>query len=109
MIDWIVFLFLIAGALFILISSIGILRLPDLFMRMHATTKTNSIGIALILIVTMMAFPQVTNVLKGLMIIIFIYLTSPLGAHMIGKAGLIANVKKWKGNIRDDFTKKFKY
>jgi multicomponent Na+:H+ antiporter subunit G len=105
MIDWIVFIFLITGALFILISAIGILRLPDLFMRMHATTKTNSIGIALILVGTMMAFPQVTNVLKGLMIIIFIYLTSPLGAHMIGKAGLITNVKKWKGNARDDFTK----
>lgn len=105
MIEWIVFIFLIMGALFILISAIGIIRLPDLFMRMHATTKTNSIGISLILIGTMMAFPQVTNILKGLMIIIFIYLTSPLGAHMIGKAGLITKVKKWERNVRDDFTK----
>ncbi len=105
MIEWIVFIFLIMGALFILISAIGIIRLPDLFMRMHATTKTNSIGISLILIGTMMAFPQVTNILKGLMIIIFIYLTSPLGAHMIGKAGLITKAKKWERNVRDDFTK----
>jgi len=104
MIDWIVFILLILGALFILISAIGILRLPDLFMRMHATTKTNSIGITLILIATMFTFPDYTNVLKGLLIIIFIYLTSPLGAHMIGKSGLIRNIKKWQEYVRDDFT-----
>lgn len=104
MMEWAAFIFLILGAMFILISSIGILRLPDLFMRMHATTKTNSIGITLILIATLMAFPQLTIVLKGLLAIVFIFLTAPLGAHMIGKAGLITNIKKWHKHGRDDFT-----
>lgn len=104
MIEWIVFIFLIVGALFVLISAIGILRLPDLYMRMHATTKTTSMGITLILLATMMAFPNITNILKGLLVIIFIFLTSPLGAHMIGKAGLIRKIEKWHKNVRDDFT-----
>lgn len=104
MIEWAAFIFLILGALFILISAIGILRLPDLFMRMHATTKTNSMGITLLLGATMMAFPQLTIILKSLLVLVFIYLTTPLGSHMIGKAGLIRKTKKWHKHIRDDFT-----
>lgn len=105
MTDWIAFIALIAGALFVLISAIGLLRLPDLFMRMHATTKTTSLGITLILIGVIAAFPEWNIVLKGLLIIAFIFLTNPLGAHMISKAGHLLGIKKWGRYMRDDLEK----
>jgi multicomponent Na+:H+ antiporter subunit G len=100
--EWLIFSVLILGALFVLISAIGLLRLPDLYMRMHATTKTTSMGVTLILAGIIMAYPEVTIVIKGLLIIIFIYLTAPLGTHMISKAGHLLNIKKWDRYVEDD-------
>jgi multicomponent Na+:H+ antiporter subunit G len=105
MTDWIAFIALITGALFVLVSAIGLLRLPDLFMRMHATTKTTSLGITLILIGVLITFPTWSVLLKGLLIIAFIFLTSPLGAHMISKAGYLLGIKKWDRYVRDDLNR----
>jgi multicomponent Na+:H+ antiporter subunit G len=102
MIEWIAFGFLILGALFILVSAIGLLRLPDLYMRMHATTKTTSLGVFLLLVGSLFALPDISTIFKGLLVIIFIFLTSPLGAHMISKAGHLLNVSKSDNYIRDD-------
>lgn len=102
MIEWLVFSVLILGALFVLISAIGLLRLPDLYMRMHATTKTTSMGVTLILAGIIMAYPEVTIVIKGFLIIIFIFLTAPLGTHMISKAGHLLHIKKWDRYVEDD-------
>ena len=100
--EWIAFFALIAGALFVLISAIGLLRLPDLFMRMHATTKTTSLGMTLILIGVIITFPTWSVLIKGVLIIAFIFLTNPLGAHMISKAGHLLGTQKWDRYVRDD-------
>ena len=102
MTEWIVFALLILGALFTLISVIGLLRLPDLFMRMHATTKTTSIGIILLIAAVIIAQPDIATIIKGILIIIFTFLTVPLGSHMISKAGNKLNIKKWNNYKRDD-------
>lgn len=106
MTEWLAFAAFIAGALFILISAIGLLRLPDLFMRMHASTKTTSMGFTLILIGVIVAFPAPGTVIKSLLIIIFIYLTTPLGTHMVGKSGHLLGIKQWRHAVRDDMKKK---
>ncbi len=102
MTEWLAFTALILGALFVLVSAIGILRLPDLFMRMHATTKTNSLGIALILIGVILVFPQWNIFFKGLLVIVFTFLTTPLGSHMISKTGHMLNISTWNRYVRDD-------
>lgn len=102
MAEWIAFFALILGACFILVSAIGILRLPDLYMRMHATTKTTSMGITGILVAVMIVYPDFATIIKGFLVILFIYLTTPLGAHMLGKAGILRNIKKWDQYGRDD-------
>lgn len=106
MIEWIAFIALISGATFVLVSAIGLVRLPDLFMRLHATTKTTSLGLTLILIGVLFAFPAWNIFLKGLLIIAFIFLTTPLGVHMISKAGYLLGIKKWRHYVRDDLEKK---
>lgn len=86
MIDVIVGLFLIAGAGFVMIAAIGIVRLPDLLTRMHASTKAGTLGALLVLVG--LAFHEGTGevVSKVVATSLFLLLTAPIAAHMIGRA-----------------------
>lgn len=79
-------LLILTGAVFILLSAIGLIRYDDLYSRMQATTKATSFGVLLIAIGTSVYFNEFNVYLKALFIILFIYLTAPLGAHSISKS-----------------------
>lgn len=84
--DLFTYLFMILGAIFILISSIGLLRFDNLFSRMHATTKATSFGLLLLLVGVILYFSTWMVALKAFLIILFIYLTAPLAAHSIASS-----------------------
>jgi len=79
-------LLILLGSVFILLSAIGLIRYDDLYSRMQATTKATSFGIFLILIGSSVCFPEPYVYLQALFIILFIYLTAPLGAHSVSKS-----------------------
>lgn len=85
--DVLAFFFLLNGTVFMLIAGLGILRMPDLFLRMSMTTKASTIGVGSMLLGCMFYFTDWSSAAKSLAIIIFILLTSPVSAHMIGRAG----------------------
>jgi multicomponent Na+:H+ antiporter subunit G len=103
MLEWLSFLFLVVGSVFIFISAIGILKFQDLYMRMHSTTKTTSFGITLLLIGGFFAFPELNFFIKSILTIIFVFLTTPVGTHMISKAGHIMGIRKATNYVRDDW------
>ncbi len=74
------------GAFFILVSAIGLLRFPDLYTRMHATTKATSFGLLLLILGTAIFFNTGMVWLKAVLVIIFIYLTAPLASHSIAQS-----------------------
>ncbi len=76
----------LTGAIFILISAIGLVRFGDLFSRIHAITKASSFGILLLLIGVSLYFGNWNVYIKSVLVIIFIYLTAPLAAHSIAKS-----------------------
>jgi multicomponent Na+:H+ antiporter subunit G len=79
-------LFLLGGAFFFFVGTTGLIRMPDVFCRMHATTKCDTLGAGLIL-VGLMIFNGLTAIsLKLLLILIFIWITNPTAAHIIAKA-----------------------
>lgn len=96
----IISIFLLAGSFFILIASIGLIRLKDLYSRLHAATKAPSFGIFLMLIGVSIFFNTSMVYIKSLFIIFFIYLTAPLAAHAI--------LKSFKEQNVDDSEKKIK-
>lgn len=77
---------ILTGAIFILISAIGILRYDDLYSRMQASTKATSFGVLLIVFGAAIFFNEAFVYLKAVFIILFIFLTAPLGAHSISKS-----------------------
>lgn len=86
-------LLLVAGALVSLIASLGLLRLPDLFTRMHAASKAGTAGSGLILIAAALHSGDWTIWAKCLAAILFLVLTAPLSAHLLAKAAMSAGQK----------------
>jgi multicomponent Na+:H+ antiporter subunit G len=78
--------FVVLGVVFMLIASLGIVRLPDFYMRMSAITKAATLGLGLILIAASIYFDDFGVIVKAFIIITFMLLTSPVGAHAISRA-----------------------
>lgn len=87
--------FLILGGLLTLIAAAGLLRLPDLFTRMHAATKTGTVGVSAITIGMMLHFNTITVTSRGVLVIAFFLLTAPVAAHMIARAAYRSGVSLW--------------
>lgn len=79
-------LFFLFGAFFILVSAIGLIRFPDLYTRMHATTKATSFGVLLIILGTAIFFGTAVIWVKAVLVILFIYLTTPLASHSVAQS-----------------------
>ncbi|WP_154858503.1 monovalent cation/H(+) antiporter subunit G [Cyclobacterium xiamenense] len=95
------------GALFILLAAVGVLRMPDLYLRISVTTKAATLGIGLVLISAAIYFNEVGITSRVLAIILFMLLTAPVGAHMIGRASYFTGVKLWKHSKLDDLKGKY--
>lgn len=102
MLDIAVAALLTVGALFAAIAAIGIVRMPDFYMRISATTKASTLGVTFILGATALSFNDAAVSGKIVAIIAFIILTTPVAAHMIGRAAHRNGVPLWKGSICDE-------
>ncbi|TVR86857.1 MAG: monovalent cation/H(+) antiporter subunit G [Spirochaetaceae bacterium] len=78
--------FLATGMFFFGVGTVGLLRLPDAFSRMHATTKCDTLGEGLIVLALIIYFGPTLVSVKLFLIVIFIWLTNPTAAHIIAKA-----------------------
>jgi multicomponent Na+:H+ antiporter subunit G len=93
--------FLAIGCFFVVVSSIGIVRFPDFYSRMHPAGKADTLGQAMILIGLMVyeGFSLVS--VKLLFIIIFIFIANPTATHALANAAYMAGIKPWeKGDKR---------
>ena len=93
---------LAAGSVFFtLVATVGILRLPDLYTRAHASSKADTLGAGLGLAAVAVAFGPSQAALKVVLLIIFIYFTNPTAAHAISRAAYDQGVEPW---TKDDGT-----
>lgn len=93
---------LLIGALFIFIAALGVLRMPELYMRIHSSTKAGTLGLGFIFLGVAIFFQEVSIVMRSLATITFIILTAPVAAHIIARAGYKIGVPLWKGSIVDE-------
>lgn len=96
MVALLVALLLLAGGFFALVAAIGILRMPDLYIRMHAATKAGTLGVGLLLVAVALHFQEVTVTSRMVGILVFVVLTAPVGAHLLGKAMLSVGYRYWQ-------------
>jgi len=86
---------LLLGSALTVFAGIGIVRLPDVFIRMHAATKVGTLGTGLIIAGTAVYFGDPGVIVRCVLIVVFLLLTAPIGAHMIGRAALRIGIKPW--------------
>lgn len=101
----IIALLLLSGTFFMLSGSIGVIRFPDVYTRLHAATKASTLGIAGILIGTFLFLYVTHSIISGklLLAIIFILLTNPVSGHMISRAAHRDGVKPVTHNRNDAY------
>jgi monovalent cation/proton antiporter MnhG/PhaG subunit len=94
-------LFLLAGAGISLLAAVGVLRLPDFFMRMHAATKAGVAGCGLMLLGVALADGSPATWGKVSLAILFLLLTTPVAGHLLGRAAYVSGAPLWPGTAED--------
>ena len=83
----------ILGITFILVGSVGILRLPDFFTRTHAVSKSDTLGVIFVISGLVIYEGFTLSSLKLILIILFIALANPIGSHALAKAAIKKGLK----------------
>jgi multicomponent Na+:H+ antiporter subunit G len=90
------------GALFILSSSIGLLRKPDIFLRISVTGKASTLGIGLILVSAALFFNDYSVTTRVVATILFVFTTISIGGHLLARIAYIIKTPIWKGTKIDE-------
>ena len=93
---------LLWGAIFMLLAAVGLMRMPDLFMRMHSSTKSATLGAGCIMLGAALFFNDFAITVRALAIVAFLFSTAPVAAHMIGRAAYLSGVPLWEGTLSDE-------
>ena len=91
----VVVLLVVVGSFFLSVGTLGLLRLPDVYNRMHATSKATTLGAASIFLAGTIYFGPTGRGLTSLVGILFLFLTAPTGAHMISRSAQKMGVEFW--------------
>lgn len=94
---------LLLGGAFMLLAGVGILRMPDLFMRMQAATKAATLGIGCMLLAVAVHFAELSVSARALLVIGLVFLTAPISAHMLARAAYAIGVPLWEGTLVDEY------
>jgi multicomponent Na+:H+ antiporter subunit G len=86
LVEWLAAACLLFGGLFTLVAGIGLLRLGDVFLRLHASTKAGTMGAGLIGVALALAAQDAGVASRAVICVVFLLLTAPVGAHLIGRA-----------------------
>lgn len=93
---------ILVGSFFALAAAIGVLRLPDLFTRMHAASKAGPVGSGLMLLALALIAPDHATVTRAIAAVAFLLLTAPISAHLLAKAAYSVGYRLWRGSVLDE-------
>lgn len=102
LIEWAVAALLVIAAFFMLVGAIGLVRLPDFFMRLHAPTKASTLGVGGVLVASMIvsAFQGRAGIAE-LLITLFVFVTAPVSANLMAQAALHLQLKSLAPTPKD--------
>ena len=95
------------GAALVFIAALGVVRLPDLYTRMHAASKASSLGLSFLLAAVAIAHPEPGVWLKAGLGIVFLFITAPVAAHLLARSAYVHKVPLWKGSVTDELAGRY--
>jgi len=99
---WFASVLIVVGSLFSVLAAVGIMRMPDVYMRAHAATKSATLGVSFLALAAALLIPSPGASARALLIIAFLLLTAPVAAHMICRAAYTAGVPTWDKTKTDE-------
>jgi multicomponent Na+:H+ antiporter subunit G len=105
--DILIIVFSTIGAVFVLFAAIGIVRMPDFYLRVSVTTKAATLGIGLILVSAAIYFSDGSVTSRVVAIVLFLLLTAPVGAHMIGRTSYFIGTKLWDKSVMNELENQY--
>ncbi len=93
---------MVVGVFFMLLAAVGIVRMPDLFTRMHASTKSVSLGVGCLMLGLAVYFNDLAISARALAVVVFVFATAPVASHMIARAAYFSGVPLWEGTLSDE-------
>jgi multicomponent Na+:H+ antiporter subunit G len=104
LIEVVISILILIGVFFSLVGSIGLIRLPDVYTRLHAVTKSATLGVISLLSAAVVFFIGADSLFIGKLFlgILFVFLTAPVAGHMIGRAAYKSGVKLSDKSVKDD-------
>jgi multicomponent Na+:H+ antiporter subunit G len=93
---------LVVGGAFMLLASIGVIRMPDLFLRLQATSKATTLGVSCLMLGVALHFGDLGNALRAAAIVALFFVTAPIAAHVIARAAYFIGTELWQGSVIDE-------
>lgn len=94
-------LMLVVGSLFALVAALGILRLSDVYMRMHAASKAGTLGSGMALLAIALYSQEIDVFTRAVAGVVFFLLTAPVSAHLLARAAYLAGYRPCAATVVD--------
>ncbi len=95
------------GAIFLLVASIGLNRMPDLYTRMHGAAKSTTLGITTIMLATALYFNTSAALTRAVLVVVFFFVTAPVATHLLARAAYVRDVERWEGTVIDELADRY--
>lgn len=92
----------LTGSAFSLLAAVGVLRMPDVFTRMQASTKASTFGLGCLLGGAALQMADLGSFIRLASIGAFVLLTTPVSGHVIARAAYFAEIPLWSGTVLDE-------
>ena len=100
--DFIAGILVVIGGFFALVASIGLIRFPDIYSRMHAASKAGTVGSGFMMIALAVTADDGGTSIRALAGLVFLILTAPIAAHLLARAAYKVGYKLWDGSVADE-------
>ena len=90
-----ILLLLAGGVFFTFVSAVGVIRLPDVYARAHTASQTDTLGAGLVVGAVVLTYGFETEVIKALLLLVFIFITNPTAAHAAARAAYVEGIEPW--------------
>jgi len=105
--DLLACLCILAGLFFMLVGAIGIVRFPDGFNRLHASSKCSTLGLLGLLLGALLFAGTLGIAAKAMLTLLFAFVATPVGSHILAKAAHIDGLRQWPKTLSDELAEDY--
>lgn len=100
--EWLASVLILIGSLFSSLGAVGVLRMPDVYMRIQAATKSATLGVSCLVLAAAVLFDSFGASARAILVVAFLMLTAPIAAHIIGRAAYAVGTPLWDRTVIDE-------